>query len=71
MNHIILSTEDGIHIVDNMESVYIDRDLDELVLAGGGSFYRIPVFDPDALLETIKDAFTREGTTFIEVTRDD
>ena len=69
--HIILSTEDGIHIVDNMESVYIDWDIDELVLAGGGSLYHIPVRDPERLLETIKRAFKTGEAAFIEVTRDD
>ncbi len=69
--HIILSTEDGIHIVDSMESVYIDWELEELVLSGGESLYHIPVHDPERLLETIRNAFKREDTTFIEVTRND
>ncbi len=69
--HIILSTEDGIHIVDNMESVYIDWELEELVFSGGESLYHIPVRDPESLLETIRNAFKREDTTFIEVTCND
>ena len=66
--HIILSTEDGIHIVDNMEGVFIDW---ELVLSGGGSLYHIPVRDPESLLATIKRAFKTGEAAFIEVTRDD
>lgn len=69
--HIILSTEDGIHIVDNMEGVFIDWELDELVLSGGGSLYHIPVRDPESLLATIKRAFKTGEAAFIEVTRDD
>ncbi len=61
--HIILNSKDDIYIVDNMQSVH--------VLAGGGHYFHIYTINPDALLETIKNAFYHEGATFIEVTIDD
>ena len=71
--HIILTTEDGIHILDNMESIYVDKELNELVMVGGGRFCHLEDCNPEELLETIKAAFAfkRETTTFIEVNRHD
>lgn len=69
--HIILSTEDGIHLLDNMESIFVDRELNELVMVGGGRFCHIEDCNPEELLETIKAAFKRETTTFIEVNSHD
>ncbi len=69
--HIILNSEDGIYILDNMQSAHVDRRMSELVLAGGGCYFHIDTIDPDELLEAIKNAFYQEGATFIEVTSDD
>ncbi len=69
--HIILSSNDGVYIVDNMQSAHIDRQMSELILAGGGHYFHIDTINPDALLETIKNTFYQEGATFIEVTSDD
>lgn len=69
--HIILSSNDGIYIVDNMQSAHVDRHMSELVLAGGGHYFHIHTINPDEMLETIKNAFYHEGATFIEVTSDD
>lgn len=67
MNHIILISEDGIHFVDNMESVFVDREFNDLVLVGGGRFAHITCDDPEELLDTILVALKRETTSFIEV----
>ena len=69
--HIILSTEDGIRLLDNMQSIFVDRELNELVMVGGGRICRIEDCNPEELLETIKAAFKRETTTFIEVNSHD
>ena len=69
--HIILSTEDGIHLLDNMQSIFVDRELNELVIVGGDRYYHIGDCNPEELLETIKAAFKRETMTFIEVSSHD
>ncbi len=69
--HIILSSEDGVYIVDNMQSAHVDRQTSELVFAGGGHYFHVSTINPDELLETIKNTFHHKGASFIEVTSDD
>ncbi len=71
MNHIILSTPDGIYFVDNMQRVFVDREFGELVLDGGGRSNYLAAKEPLELLELIKCAAKHDGTTVIEVPDDD
>lgn len=66
--HIILTTEDGIHILDNADSIWIDRELDNLVISYSGKLHYIESMNADNLYSGILAAFEKEGSTFIEVT---
>lgn len=63
--HIILAVPDGMHILDNADSIWIDREMDNLVISYNGKLHYIESENVDNLYSDILDAFEKDGSTFL------
>lgn len=63
--HIILTVPDGMHILDNADSIWIDNETENLVISYSGKLCYVESDNIDDLYSDILAAFEKNGSTLI------